>query len=208
MKQPIIVLKVILTFLLSAVSITYFADQLRQDKTNAQEVLQSVVVSVNVRVGKISFTVYPEKRIPPTGNWSTRMSVQIRQAGTTVPIIQRDNVTTDSNGYGEIILSDSEILNPGVYDFSFKGISHLRKNYYSYTISSLEPYLNFTTNREYLLAGETSVIVDNYVNSLDVSTVVKNFYKTNIQNDLNRDGQVNSLDLSNQIINLYKFGDT
>jgi hypothetical protein len=66
--------------------------------------------------------------------------------------------------------------------------------------------LTLTGNK--LLAGDTGSTNDNYINSLDLSTLVEKFYTADNKNDLNQDGIVNSLDLSNQIFNLFKTGDT
>lgn len=202
------IFKSFLVLVLAVVSITYFVSLLQIENKLGPEVKQaSVSVGVRVSVGRIRFKVYPEKRIPQAGNWDTIANVQVRNTGSTVPFINRNDLPTTPNGEGEITLLPTEAIDSGTYDFSIKGISHLRKNYYSYTISNLEPYFDFSATGQHLLAGDTSVIVDNYINSLDLSTMIINLYGGDYRNDLNQDGKVNSLDFGNQVYNLFKAGD-
>jgi len=167
----------------------------------------SVNVSANVSACLLNFTLYPEKRIPSNGNWSNTIQLQIRNSVNT-PLA---NVTFDTNALGNafVNLCDNGIkLTPGTYNFSVAGLSHLRKNFngvsafYFYQTDFVRTEAN-----DRLLAGETSVVYDNYINSLDISFLVATLYTDNLRSDLNRDNLVNSLDLSNQVYNIYKTGD-
>jgi len=199
--------KAVFVFVLASISIGFITNFIATRKKEP-EVKQSVTISALVGISKITFTVYPEKRIPATGNWSTEMDVTVRHTGSPTIVLQRTGLVTNSSGLGVINLSNSETIPPGNYDFTFKGISHLGRKYSGYNLSTVYSYVDFSLSGTKLLAGDTSNVVDNYVNSLDVSTVIKNIYTGVVKEDLNRDSIVNSLDLSIQIANLYKFGDT
>ncbi len=148
--------------------------------------------------------VYPEKRIPATGNWQNQNIIEIRQVGSTVPIVSQV-IAMNTIGDGTMASIDVNLVPTGSYDFAIKGYSHLRK-IYTATVGTAEVNLNFTGPGQELLAGDTSVVEDNFVNSLDLSQISINLYSTNIRNDLNRDTEVNSLDLSNMSYNLYLSG--
>lgn len=202
-------LKAVFVFVLASISVGFITNLISQKSSKREpEVKQSVTISGNVKVERISFTVYPEKRVPVTGNWSTEMEVTVRPAGSPTIVLQRTGLVTNSSGLGVIDLTPSETITPGNYDFSIKGISHLRRNYDNYSITKVYEYFDFSLTGKKLLAGDTGIVVDNYVNSLDISTVVKNFYTGIVKEDLNRDSIVNSLDLSIQIANLYQTGDS
>jgi len=153
----------------------------------------------------VQITVHPEKRIPSTNNWGTILRVEIYSGSSYLGSYQ---VTTDSSGTGtaNICSSNLKVL-PGNYNFYLKGYSHLRKAFLNYpAFSTTKTTLNFATAGN-LLAGETSVIYDNYINSLDLSTQINHLYTNDYKSDLNQDGKVNSLDISNTIYNFFKHGD-
>lgn len=162
-----------------------------------------VLITAQVNA-QINLKVYPEKRIPPTGNWQNQNLVEIRNVGSTNPLISQI-VNMDANGDGTLNSVDSNLVGSGNYDFAIKGYSHLRK-IYTATLGPNQISLNFTGPGNELLAGDTSVIEDNFINSLDLSTISINLYTSDLKNDLNRDGVVNSLDLSNLSYNLYLAG--
>lgn len=118
---------------------------------------------------------------------------------------------TNSDGFETIDICEQlgALPTPGVYDFYARAYSHLRKSYvdldaFYYTNSTLD-----LTNRGtfQFLAGETSNVFDNKINSLDISTQINHLYTNDYKNDLNQDTKVNSLDLSNTIFNFYLIGE-
>lgn len=151
--------------------------------------------------------VYPEKRIPAVNHWVNTNVIEIRPVGSRVPLVTQV-VPCDENGICILNPIDVGALPSGNYDVAVKGFSHLRKVFPNKSFIANSLFLDLTSGGQELLAGDTSVIEDNYVNSLDLDSTIQYLYSfTNIKNDLNRDTQVNSLDLSNEIINLYKSGD-
>lgn len=171
----------------------------------------SVTLAQNVSVHAevpytITIKVYPEKRIPLTGNWSNQNTITIRHVNSLTPIFSQA-VMMNSNGEGTISTISSSTLPPGNYDIAIKGFSHLQRVYNNVNISTATVNLNFTAPTQLLLAGDTSLVEDNYINSLDLSNMFRNLYSDDLKNDLNRDSIVNSLDLSNLAYNFYKAGD-
>lgn len=155
----------------------------------------------------LELTVRPEKRIPSVNNWGTIADFEVRDSNNVV--LQTFSSSTTNNGETTINLCDLG-FNPklGNYNFYVKGFSHLAKLFsdittFKYAINQLD--LNPSGN--FLFAGETSNIYDNYINSLDISNQLKNFYTSSYKNDLNQDGIVNSLDFSNTIYNFFRKGD-
>ncbi len=171
-------------------------------------VLQADDVQVEALVGSciVELTVYPEKRIPVAGNWGTDLTVDIYDAGD----VYLDSYTTSSNALGvatEDVCAQGVYLSTGVYNFYIRGFSHLRKRYAGYNAFAT-PISNVDVTADGpMLAGETSVVYDNYINSLDISTQINALYSGSIKNDLNRDSKVNSLDLSNTITNFFTAGE-
>jgi cysteine-rich repeat protein len=146
---------------------------------------------------KITFTAYPEKRLPANGNWQNSYNVSILSK-TNGQSVFSGNLETNSQGIGTIVVPN---ISTGNYDIALKGISHLR---------IIIPDVNINgdtsvdaTNRA-ILAGD--VQGDNFVNALDISVVVSHLYSGNTVSDLNRDGIVNALDVSILLNNLYKGG--
>ncbi len=171
-------------------------------------VLQAEDVQVQAEVGSciVELTVYPEKRIPAVGNWGTDLIVDIYSSTDTY----LDSYITTSNSLGvatEDVCDQGVFLSTGTYNFYIRGLSHLRNKYAGYTaFNTTTSIVNVTADGE-LLAGETSVVYDNYINSLDISTQINALYSSAIKQDLNRDTRVNSLDLSNTIINFFTPGE-
>lgn len=169
---------------------------------------QDVDIIATVSPCILNLTVYPEKRIPTTLNWGTNINLLIKDPFNTP--IANVSFFTNNSGQGTVDLCAQNIfLSPGSYNLGVKGFSHLNKNF-----NNIVGFNTFTTNvikidlADKLLAGEVSVIVDNYINSLDLSYLVNKLYTFDLKADLNRDDIVNSLDLSNQVYNLYTFGDS
>jgi hypothetical protein len=160
------------------------------------------------RVCLLNLKVYPEKRIPRTGNWGTLVTVEIYNIFNQF----QGTMQARSNNAGDVTFNacaNNIILEPGIYNFYVRGLSHLRKSFpLQQAFDSDDTISDLTTGGRVLLAGETSNIFDNKINSLDASTQVRAFYKTDDEkNDLNRDGKVNSLDFSNTVYNFYRTGD-
>ena len=160
------------------------------------------------RVCLLNLKVYPEKRIPRIGHWNTVVTVEIYSLTNQF----LGTMSGRSNDAGEITYNacaNNIILNSGTYNLYVRGFSHLRKSFpLQLAFDSDDTIVNLTTGGRVLLAGETSNKFDNKINSLDASTQVRAFYKTDDEkNDLNRDGKVNSLDFSNTVYNFYHLGD-
>ena len=158
-------------------------------------------------VCKLNIMVHPEKRIPRTGNWGTLLIVYVYQGNQKVA-----TGTTRSDDAGRASFDFcSQNLNfaPGQYNFAVKGLSHLCKNFQNVQSFENDTFeTDLTVGKKVLLAGETSNIFDDKINSLDASTQIRAFYsQIDEKNDLNRDGKVNSLDFSNTVYNFYGLGD-
>jgi hypothetical protein len=178
-----------------------------EDVLQANDLQEDVEIRAYIKMQEIKFKVYPEKRHPSTGNWSTHADFKVLEPTETIPTFERDLVHTDSSGIGTIQLEHSENVPEGHYSVLIKGISHLTKRYDDIHFSKIAEYYDFTLDYDDLLAGDTHDSRDNFVNSLDISTLIRNLNTNNYVNDLNQDSQVNSLDLSNQVYNISKFGD-
>lgn len=169
----------------------------------------SVTVSAQVFGCYILIRVYPEKRIPQIGNWSNQMFVDVFNSGDT--LLTTLDITSNNLGFSPPI-DMCAILGtppgPGTYAMRVKGLSHLRMRFPSVSaFTTVQTLFDLVNLRPPLLAGETSIVFDNFINGLDLSTQVNELYTGDVKNDLNRDGIVNSLDLSNTIFNLYVFGE-
>lgn len=148
----------------------------------------------------------PEKRAV-TNDLSTDLTVDVYDDDTYMGTF---TTTTNSNGEATVNLCGQGLtLGSNYYDYDVIGFSHLRRsvdNIQSFQRDEFD--LDFSESGTVtLLAGETSVNFDNYINSLDISTQIRTLYTNDNKNDLNRDHIVNSLDLSNTIYNLYEKGD-
>jgi hypothetical protein len=171
-------------------------------------VTDQVQVTATVQNCTLRTRVYPEKRIPATGNWATFGSIQVRQPGGGAQVLNSNSYSTSNIGESTLNLCDLGIvLVDQNYDFYITGESHLRKRFANFPYSNAAGFVDFTVGGVVLLAGDTSIIKDNKVNSLDISTQIVNLNTNNSRNDLNKDSEVNSLDLSNTIYNFYKLGD-
>ncbi len=170
---------------------------------------ESVVVSVDViaesDVFAIDVIAIPEKRIPPWGNDSTLLTIEVRAPGSTTPLYATQVETDQNGGYSGALLVG---VAPGTYDLTAKGYSHLRLK------KSLVELFNgarvdFSENRTiFLLSGDVNFEHgDNYVNGIDLSLIVADLLGSTVRYDLNRDGLVNGIDLSNAVANLLVFGD-
>lgn len=163
----------------------------------------SVVISGQINYN-LKFRVYPEKRVPSFGNFSNVYLLQIINPITNTVVYQKSGVVANNNGeFEELILSQD--LPHGIYKVRIKGISHLSKDFNNVQIKSNTNFYNFTLGGNFLLAGDTSVIEDDLINSLDISRLEKTLFTNISRSDLNKDGYVNSLDISIQAYNINKY---
>jgi hypothetical protein len=158
-----------------------------------------------INLSEIKFKVHPEKRIPKTNNWGTIANFKVRNQQTG-KIYLEQSPTTNNQGQGVIYPTPTEVIPPGNHTVLIKGISHLTKRYDNVGFEHQSEYFDFTPYGD-LLAGDTHPSNDNFINALDISTLIGKLSTDDYKNDLNQDKQVNSLDLSNQIFNLSKSGD-
>jgi hypothetical protein len=166
----------------------------------------SVNIIAEIRGCIVKLKVHPEKRIPRTNWWHTTHRVDIYDHFTHSFL---GSYASYSNEQGESTtdLCALGITTPaGTYDYYVRGDSHLRKLY-----PNKPAFVNALTDLDLtpegdLLAGETSVIYDNYINALDLSTQIRKLFVNDYINDLNQDSKVNSLDISNTIYNYYVHG--
>ncbi len=164
----------------------------------------------------IDFTVIPEKRIPPTGNNSTRVIIDVYAVGGTIPLHSYSYYDTDSNGhYTGLVLTGTS---PGIYDIAIKGYAHLRKRLNNVTLTSSGNNIDFTAGgTDKLLCGDVYTNVtypdgDNKVNAVDVTYLVSKWAvnDTGVSDeraDVDENGQVNSLDMTKTVNNYGVVGD-
>lgn len=167
---------------------------------------EDVSVTASIRLEEITFVVHPEKRIPRTNNWDSFIDFEVWNPTTNTMRIRRLSRGTDDLGYNTFSVNRDESLATGTYQVRVKGISHLSKIYNSVYFSKITETIDLTLYDD-LLAGDTHVSRDDFINSLDLSILLINLGTGDYINDLNQDSQVNSLDLSNMVYNLGKSGD-
>jgi len=150
----------------------------------------------------IDVLAHPEKRWPRTGNWDTTIELELRAPGTLTPI-ETITFDTDPTGAGTATLT---LLEYGTtYDFTAKGFSHLRKKLGPTVLTETTSTLDFTFGNTFdLYAGDCHPSKDNFVNSLDISTLINDIMTSERVSDLNDDSQVNSLDITIQLANLMR----
>lgn len=147
----------------------------------------------------------PEKRIPSVNNNSTHVTLEVRTPGSATPL-ESHVVTTTSNGtYSGVTLA----VNPGTYDFTVKGYSHLRRKKTNVVFTN-NVTVDFTdAGANNLLCGDVnSTDGDNKVNGIDLSLIVGGLLGSIERLDLNQDGKVNGIDLTNAVSNINVTGDT
>ncbi|MBN2100489.1 hypothetical protein JW710_01145 [Candidatus Dojkabacteria bacterium] len=206
-------LKAVMVFLFAVVAVSgivyLFQVAKPTTKDDEEEVLQAdVEIRAFIRMQEIVFRVHPEKRHPDLHHWSTYADFTIENPSDGSTVYHWDAVLTDhTNGDGRIELDPTEVVNSGVYNILIKGRSHLSKRYEGIVLEDISETLDFTPYGD-ILAGDTHNSRDDFINSLDISTLIIQLGTGNYVCDLNQDSQVNSLDLSNQVYNIGKAGDT
>jgi|GEM_PF-2083522 len=170
----------------------------------------NVQVSGQLYACKLELTTRPESRIPASNNWDTTLKIGFYDTNNTLV----DTITAPSDNFGKTTL---DLCAAGYkyvgadYTLLIKGYSHLTRKFTNVRpFDYLENSLLFTNPNQYLLAGDTSVVEDDAVNALDVSTQTRQdiIYTNNNKNDLNQDGVVNALDYSITMRNYYKLGES
>ncbi len=202
-KKLIIGISVISIFFLSLVLI----NSLKTHKGNVLSVSSDVNIGADVHTCDLNIKLVPERRVSGAG-YSTDVILDIYDSVDN----KVASVSGVSNFSGEVtfdLCSENIYLDFGNYTFIARGKSHLYKDFGSYNTFDYASVTHDLSSGEInkLLAGETSVIFDNKINSLDISTQIVHFTTNDDKNDLNQDGKVNSLDISNTIDNFYFEGD-
>lgn len=190
--------------LLTLVLVVINVNKSKEPQSKVESV--SLELQAVVKPEIIQFIVYPEKRIPLTGNWDTIALFNVLNCSTGALVKSYPGIATDPNGIGVVNIPLTDFLLDGNYAFSVKGFSHLTKEFGCYSVNTAGSTVNLT-GEGVLLAGDTSVLADDYINSLDISNLIRFLYSTDYKNDLNQDTRVNSLDLSVLLFNYYKSGD-
>ncbi len=164
-----------------------------------------VTVTAMVPACLLTLNIKPEKRIPREGNWDTILNVEIRTSSN-VPILNT-SFPSDASGTGVYDLCANNVyFPPGAYTFLIRGLSHLTRVFENVDAFESNEQFSLVFSPE-MLAGETSIVYDNYINILDFVTQINNLYTADNKNDLNQDGMVNSLDFNNTITNFYVAGE-
>lgn len=166
-----------------------------------------VQISAYIRATGMSFKAYPEKRIPRIGNWDTFADLTLVNCVNPAKTYQFNNIPTDTTGFGSVVFSDDVFTFDGPYRIFVRGYSHLNRRFNCYPIEEALTHIDLTLEGKELLAGETSVVYDNYINALDMSVLIRELFTSSYKSDLNQDTEVNSLDFANQIYNLFISGD-
>ncbi len=162
-------------------------------------------VSASIPTCTLIVNVKPEKRIPRIGNWDTILTVEV--ATTSNITLRTFTFPTNTQGEGSFDLCGNGIyFPPGTYNFKVRGFSHLRKVFENIPAFNSTSEFSVTFTEE-MLAGETSIVYDNYINMMDFVTQIEQLYTADYKNDLNQDGLVNSLDFANTITNFYLNGE-
>jgi len=151
----------------------------------------------------INVIAIPEKRIPSSGNNGTLLTIEVRNVGSTTPLYSQTVTTSSGGAFSGVTFT----INPGTYDITAKGYSHLRvkKNNQSLIEGTT---IDFTAEgTSPLLSGDVNGSNgDNKVNGIDLTQIVSGLTVFNVRYDLNRDTRVNGIDLTNAVSNLNQLG--
>lgn len=152
----------------------------------------------------ISLKAIPEKRVPAEGNWGTDLTVGIH----TTNDLAYEVVVGTSDEAGEATVDVFDVAY-GTYNFSGKGLSHLTRVIETVDlVKDVATFVDFSQgNTVKLLAGDVNPTKDDFVNSLDISTLLGNLNAGDNTTDLNQDTLVNSLDINILLSNLNADGE-
>jgi hypothetical protein len=207
-KNPLLFSIILITFL----SITSFSfvlldsdNQEKMDKEgNVLGTEENLVVTAFLPY-YISVTVKPEDRLPVLNNNEVEILVQINSFNSPVTTIE-ETLITDIAGFTDLTPVDPSTFVAGPYDIYVKGSSHLTTKFPNRTIGPVA-ISDHDLTFEDLRAGDTHPVSDDYINSLDIAYILNNFGTTDLQADLNRDGDVDETDIAILLDHLYKIGD-
>jgi len=179
----------------------------RATTSDSESIGLSITITASTGSGfPINLIAAPEKRVPSTGNDDTRLEVEVRNIGSTTPLL-RQIVRTGSGGtFSGFTLTG---INAGSYDITAKGYSHLRRKMPGVSLSS-GTTIDFSTGGTVkLLCGDVnSSSGDNLVNGIDLTLIINDLTGNTERYDMNRDTVVNGIDLTNAITNLTETGDS
>ena len=167
---------------------------------------EEVDITGYVKMTEINLKLYPEKRHPDTNNWQTYIDVEVQDNTTHDTVLSRNSISMNFLGEGTIYLVSGENIEVGTYSILLKASSHLSQRYNNLIFDQTVESFDFTPYED-SIAGDTHDSFDNFINSLDVSTLLGKLNTNDYISDLNQDSIVNSLDLSNQLYNLSLSGD-
>lgn len=172
-----------------------------------QSAQDDISVNTSVSTTQLNISLFPDARVPATGNYANSQEVQIRTCNTALtPLYTISSLSTNSSGAGTINLAASSNFS-GNYNVYVRGISHLGKNMGCVNLNQKVTSVSFSAASERLVPGETSTAFDNYINGLDGAAIAGNFSTSNTKYDLNRDGTVDQADLDIWGDNVYQAGD-
>lgn len=178
---------------------------------------------------------FPEKRTPYSNpNYTLPGTLEIRTSNNA--LVTSTSFVSGNDGWAVVGISSSTFPSlPGIYNLEVKGISHLLKattsiniinkittekdgnNQVDFTLYPTRYFadcpgrcfesFNVDSISGALLAGDVARPKNNYVNSLDFSSMAGDLYLSSQNADLNWDGEVNSLDFSISAFNIYRQGE-
>lgn len=151
----------------------------------------------------LNLVAIPEKRVPASGNNGTLLTVEVRNPGSTTPLVSQTVVTSSGGAFTGLTIP----LAPGTYDITAKGYSHLRVKKTNQSLAH-NVSIDFTAaGTSPLLSGDVNgANGDNKVNGIDLTQIVSGLTAFNVRYDLNRDTRVNGIDLTNAVSNLNQTG--
>ena len=192
---------------LVSVSLTVLDKYEIQQEGDVKSVSDSVTVSVEI-IGACLLDIKAHMERRYQDNMSTILNIRFYEEPTK-DYYGQITVTTDSDGEALVnACNEGLFLGSGEYLTRVRGFSHLTKNFEDIKATGNITNVDYTEGETFkFFAGETSNVLDNKINSLDISTQIEYLYSNNYKNDLNQDGKVNSLDISNTIDNFYLEGD-
>lgn len=188
-----------------AVTAAVGADSQLRLQGSSESVTIGLTILGEVTGTTVDFIAIPEKRIPSSGNDSTLLTLEVRSPGSVTPLFSTGVTTTVNGTYSGLLLID---IDPGTYDVTAKGFSHLRLKQSSVEIAA-NGTIDFSDGGVIkLLSGDVNgTDGDNFVNGIDLSLIVGGLLGSGVRYDLNRDGLVNGIDLSNAVSNILVSGD-
>ncbi len=186
-----------------------FSVFIQSDEVDAQ--VGTVRIEASVLECNLDVTLRPESR--SVSNYSTDLEIDIHDAGSSlVASLYPPVVSTDNSGFAsiDVCVTYGHELPQSNYDFYVRGLSHLQKLFANETAfgAGFDSFV-WTNAADELIAGETSNVFDNKINSLDISTQITTFRAAsyNAKDDLNLDASVDTTDLDITKLNFFKVGD-